>query len=452
MIRLLSKYLRMVLRLFFVRHGLSSFNAKGLIQGRTDESYLTKEGYYQAKLTGEILNQVNIDEIYSSPLVRASETAKTIEKHLNKNLEIQYDQNLLEVDLANWSGLKITDIKEKFKSEYQIWKTNPENLSIKRDNKSHYEPIKELFIQAKEFIDAITNKNSNYKNKNILIIAHNAILRCLILQLINKPNKGFRKIKLDNASISILNLSKNNQLLKTQIECLNQTSHLNINIPKPIGDSRIILVRHGETDWNKEGRFQGQIDIPLNETGKNQAQKASDYLKSIDFNKAYSSSMSRPSETAKIILGKNNNLSVLKLDELSEISHGLWEGKLEEDIKTTWPEMLNKWHQEPENVIMPEGESIEDVSRRSLNAWQSICKNQNKNDVTLVVAHDAVNKTLICNILGLSYSHIWTIKQGNGGITIVDIFDDPEKDSVLSALNITTHLGNILDSTASGAL
>ena len=207
MIRLLIKYLRMVLRLFFVRHGLSSFNAEGLIQGRTDESYLTEEGYYQAKLTGEILNQVNIDEIYSSPLVRASETAKTIEKHLNKNLEIQYDQNLLEVDLANWSGLKTTEIKEKFKSEYQIWKSNPENLSIKRDDETHFEPIKELFIQAKKFIDAITNNNSNYENKNILIIAHNAILRCLILHLINKPKKGFRKIKLDNASISILNLS-----------------------------------------------------------------------------------------------------------------------------------------------------------------------------------------------------------------------------------------------------
>ena len=442
----------MVLRLFFVRHGLSSFNAKGLIQGRTDESYLTEEGYYQAKLTGEILNQVNIDEIYSSPLVRASETAKTIEKHLNKNIEIQYDQNLLEVDLANWSGLKTTEIKEKFKSEYQIWKSNPENLSIKRDDESYYEPIKELFIQAKEFIDAITSKNSNCENKNILIIAHNAILRCLILHLINKPNKGFRKIKLDNASISILNLSKTNQSLKTQIECLNQTSHLNINIPKTIGDSRIILVRHGETDWNKEGRFQGQIDIPLNETGKNQAQKASNFLKSIDFNKAYSSSMSRPLETAKIILGKKSNLSILKIDELSEISHGLWEGKLEKEIKTTWPEMLDKWHQEPENVIMPEGESIEDVSKRSLNAWQNICKNQNKNDITLVVAHDAVNKTLICNLLGLSYSQIWTIKQGNGGITVIDIFDDPDKDNVLSALNITTHLGNILDSTASGAL
>ncbi len=452
MIRLLIKYFRMVLRLFFIRHGLSSFNAQGLIQGRTNESYLTEEGYYQSKLTGEILNQVNIDEIYSSPLVRASETAKTIEKNLNKNLEIQYDQNLLEVDLANWSGLKSTEIKERFRSDYQIWKCDPESLSMKRNDETHYQPIKELFVQAKEFIDSIKNKNSNYESKNILVIAHNAILRCLILHLINKPPKGFRKIKLDNASISILNLSKTNQSIKTQIECLNQTSHLKINIPKQIGDSRIILVRHGETDWNKEGRFQGQIDIPLNETGKNQAQKASDFLKSTKFTKAFSSSMSRPLETAKIILGENNNLKISSIDELSEINHGLWEGKLEKEIKTIWPEILNKWHEEPENVIMPEGETIKDVSERSLNAWHSICKNQKRNDVTLVVAHDAVNKTLICNILGLSCSKIWTIKQGNGGITVIDIFDDPEKDIVLSALNITTHLGNILDSTASGAL
>jgi len=444
----------MVLRLLFVRHGLSSFNAKGLIQGRTNESYLTEDGYFQAKLTGEILNQINIDEIYSSPLIRASETAKTIEKHLDKNIDIKYDQKLLEVDLDNWSGLKIHEIKEKYKNEYQIWKSDPENLFIKRDDETTYQPIKELFIQAKEFIEYIINNNNNFEDKNILIIAHNAILRCLILHLINKPNKGFRKIKLDNASISILNISKNNDSLKTQIECLNQTSHLNVNTPKQIGDSRIILVRHGETDWNKEGRFQGQIDIPLNKTGKNQAEKASVYLNKIRFNKAYSSSMSRPFETAKIILGgnKNNNIEIIKIDELSEISHGLWEGKLEKDIKNTWPEMLKKWHKEPENVIMPEGESIEDVSKRSLNAWKSICKNQKKDDITLIVAHDAVNKTLICNLLGMSNAKIWTIKQGNGGITIVDIFHDKNKDSVISALNITSHLGNLLDSTATGAL
>ena len=101
---------------------------------------------------------------------------------------------------------------------------------------------------------------------------------------------------------------------------------------------------------------------------------------------------------------------------------------------------------------MPEGESIKNVSERSVKAFEKICLSQKDNDLSLLVAHDAVNKTLICNILGINFSNIWMIKQGNGGITIIDLFDNPNKPPVISSLNITTHLGGIIDSTASGAL
>ena len=439
----------MSMRLFLVRHGLSSFNKKGLIQGRIDESYLTDEGYEQAKLTGNILNEIKFDQIYSSPLKRASETAIEIEKCFKESFDIHFDKNLLEVDLYEWSGLTSEDIKSRYKDSYLIWKNDPEKLELKNKDNISYKPIQELFEQAKEFFHDLREANKIKKNQNILIIAHNAILRCLILYLLNKPNKGFRKIRLDNASISIINISASQNSFNSQIECLNQTSHLNQKIPKKIGDSRVILIRHGETNWNKEGRFQGQIDIPLNEKGKEQASKASKYLEDIEFTKAISSSMKRPYETAKIIL-KNNNIQIKKIDSLIEISHGLWEGKLEEEIKRTWPEMLKDWHERPESVTMPEGESIKQVSDRAISAWDLICNSQQKNDTTLLVAHDAVNKTLICHILGLSYSDIWMIKQGNGGITVIDIFKN--KNYVLSSVNITNHLGQIIDSTASGAL
>jgi len=443
----------MVLRLVLVRHGLSSYNKKGLIQGRTDDSYLTDEGYAQAKITGQKLNQIKFDEVFSSPLKRAAETAKTIEQYLDTNTGIQYDKNLLEVDLDEWSGFSINEIKNIYKDSYKIWKNDPENLSIQRKDNSTFEPIKDLFVQAENFIKSIKKNNlRDNVDKNILIIAHNAILRSIILYLIKRPHKGFRKIKLDNSSISIINIIKKEDSDLTQIECLNQTSHLKKNIPNQIGDSRIILVRHGETDWNKEGRFQGQIDIPLNEQGKGQAKKANQYLKDIKFTKAFSSSMLRPYQTAEIILGKENNLKIERIDKLVEISHGLWEGKLEEEIEQKWPKMIKDWHKEPQKVIMPEGESIKQVSDRSINAWYNILEKQDKNDITLVVAHDAVNKTLLCHILGLDYSNIWMIKQGNGGINVIDVFNDPSKDNVLSSLNITNHLGNIIDVTASGAL
>ena len=442
----------MSLRLVFVRHGLSSFNEKGLIQGRTDDSYLTNEGYEQAFKAGEALSPINFDKIYSSPLVRAAETAKTIQKQFKEKNSIIYDKNLLEVDLSSWSGLTINEIKNKFPEKYLIWKNDPENLKLEKNYNSTYKPIQDLYDQANDFIKNIFNIYLGKDEANILIIGHNAILRCLILSLIGKPNKGFRKIKLDNASFSILNILKQKNSYKTQVECLNQTFHLNKKIPNQIGDSRIILVRHGETNWNREGRFQGQIDVPLNENGKDQASKASKYLKEVNFNKAFSSSMYRPYETAQIILQNKSGLKIKKIHELVEISHGLWEGKLENEIKKEWPELLKMWHDNPEEVIMPEGECIKEVSERSFKAWKEICLTQKNNDLTLLVAHDAVNKTLICNILGIDYSNIWMIKQGNGGITVIDIFHDSKKEHVISALNITSHLGGILDSTASGAL
>ena len=89
----------MAIRLVLVRHGLSSFNAKGLIQGRTDDSILTDEGYEQARKAGKALSKINFDKIYSSPLVRAAETAKTIKKTFNKEQAIEFDDNLLEVCL-----------------------------------------------------------------------------------------------------------------------------------------------------------------------------------------------------------------------------------------------------------------------------------------------------------------------------------------------------------------
>ncbi len=442
----------MSVRLVLVRHGISSFNEKGLIQGRTDSSYLTDKGYEQALKSGEALSGINFDKIYSSPLQRAAETAKTIQKSLKGENNVEYDKNLLEVDLSKWSGLTINEIQNKYPENYLLWKNDPENLELEGDNKLKYRPIQELYYQANEFIKNILKIYLEKNEASILVIGHNAILRCLILSLIGRPKKGFRKIKLDNASFSILNILKHRNSYKTQVECLNQTSHLNKKIPDQIGDSRIFLVRHGETNWNKEGRFQGQINIPLNNNGKDQAKKASEYLKEINFNKAFSSSMDRPYETAQIILQNKSDLGITKIEELIEISHGLWEGKLENEIKEQWPELLKNWHEKPEEVIMPEGECIEEVSKRSVKAWEEICLAQNNKDLTLLVAHDAVNKTLICNILGIDFSNIWMIKQGNGGITIIDLFDDPQKDHVISAFNITTHLGGILDSTASGAL
>jgi len=442
----------MTLRLIFVRHGLSSFNKEGRIQGRSNLSTLTKEGQLQAEAAGKTMSSLPIDAIYSSPLQRASETTKIITKHHQSKHKVTYTDDLLEVDLASWSGLTKNELKNLYPEKLAIWEREPKELTIQREDGSEFQPIKELLAQAKSFLDYLFKSYSD-GNQTILIVAHNAILRCLILKLINEPSQGFRRIKLDNTSISIFNIKFTNwEDRQVQIQCLNNIAHLQHSLPRKSNQRRIILVRHGETDWNNQGRFQGQIDIPLNQNGKDQAKAASGFLKNISIQKAFSSSLSRPKETAKIILKEHPGIELTLKDNLKEIGHGKWEGKLESEIKSDWPDLLKLWKISPDKVQMPEGENIKEVSTRSLIGWLEICNDLKNNETALVVAHDAVNKTILCNLLGLTPSEIWIVKQGNGGITVIDLSEKEGQPDQLVSLNITSHLGGIIDSTAAGAL
>jgi probable phosphoglycerate mutase len=211
-------------------------------------------------------------------------------------------------------------------------------------------------------------------------------------------------------------------------------------------------VRHGETDWNRQGRFQGQIDIPLNANGQAQAEAAGAFLASVAIQRAYTSAMARPRQTAEAILASHPGVPLTSTTGLVEIGHGLWEGRLEGEIAEGWPHLLADWKRAPETVQMPQGETIHDVWERSLGTWRRIAASLSAEETALVVAHDAVNKTILCALLGLTPADIWTIKQGNGGVTVVDYPNGPAGTPVVAAMNLTAHLGGVLDRTAAGAL
>jgi phosphoserine phosphatase len=219
---------------------------------------------------------------------------------------------------------------------------------------------------------------------------------------------------------------------------------------------RLLLVRHGETEWNRQGRFQGQIDVPLNNNGRAQGQKAAEFLKPITIDAAYTSFMARPKETAEIILQHHAGLTLHAVNELQEISHGEWEGLYEADIEAGYPGMLTQWQSAPETVQMPGGENLEQVWARSIAAWKEIVAAHSGGDrvqTVLVVAHDAVNKALLCHVLGLGPESFWRFKQGNGAVSVIDYPNGIDSAPVLTTANITIHLsGSVLDKTAAGAL
>lgn len=202
---------------------------------------------------------------------------------------------------------------------------------------------------------------------------------------------------------------------------------------------RIILLRHGETTWNIEGRYQGQEDTPLSPKGLEQGRKAALALKDIPIDRAISSPLSRSFETCRMA-ADYHHLTVMKDPRLIEISHGLWEGIHADEIEARYPKEFHLWHTHPEQVQMPEGENLEDVRKRAREAFDEYARKYD-GETVLVAAHDAVNKAIICDLLGLSMGHSWQIKQDNACINVLECDQGTWR---LVTLNSTAHLGYLV--------
>lgn len=199
---------------------------------------------------------------------------------------------------------------------------------------------------------------------------------------------------------------------------------------------RIILVRHGETTWNIEGRYQGQEDTPLSPRGLEQGQKLAQALKDVHIDLCISSPLQRSYDTCKFCADLHS-LPVLTDARLTEIDHGSWEGVLAPDIAAAYPVEFAQWHTAPQLVQMPGGENLEDVRRRVRAAFDEYAEKYDGQTV-LVAAHDAVNKAIICDLLGLGMAHFWQIKQDN---TCINVLEYNEGVWRIVLLNSVTHMG-----------
>ncbi len=183
---------------------------------------------------------------------------------------------------------------------------------------------------------------------------------------------------------------------------------------------RILLARHGETPWNAEGRYQGQIDIPLSPVGEAQARALGERLKDMRIDRAVASPLSRAQATAKFALGPERENLLLTEPDLQEIAHGEWEGLLASEIQDKDPARLRAWREEPDTVLMPGGESLRQVLDRSWRGLANAMAGLGDEDTLLVVAHDAVNRVILCRILGLPIGKLWTFRQAPTTLNLLE--------------------------------
>lgn len=154
------------------------------------------------------------------------------------------------------------------------------------------------------------------------------------------------------------------------------------------------LVRHGQTDWNVQARYQGQTDVPLNAAGVQQAQALAYELAGKHFNAVFSSPLQRARLTAEIIAA-GLSLPVQIDDRLREINQGLWEGEIYHDLLIRYPDEMRARREDPYHFRPPEGESAAEVADRVARVADNIAR-QYPAGCVLVVSHALTLAALYC--------------------------------------------------------
>lgn len=206
---------------------------------------------------------------------------------------------------------------------------------------------------------------------------------------------------------------------------------------------KIILIRHGETDWNKEQVFRGKIDVPLNTRGSAQAHAVGAALQEVVIDALYASPLVRAYETARV-LAEGRNVEIGAEEGLSDIDFGLWQGVPKEKVRETYPDLYATWMTDPHRVTLPQGETLRTVQNRSMAVLERIIGN-NPGKTIAVVSHRVVNKVILCGILGIDLSRFWYVKQDTCAI---NRFEYDAGCFYLTLLNDTCHLKGIADESA----
>ena len=200
--------------------------------------------------------------------------------------------------------------------------------------------------------------------------------------------------------------------------------------------TRLLLVRHGETELNSAERYWGQSDVKLSALGLRQAERLRDRLAAQKIDAVYSSDLQRALATARII-ASGHQLDVTICAELREINFGKLEGLNFEEISQLFPEFTAKWKvQRNTDIEFPGGESLDQLHRRVRNFVDRLQKRKPEETV-LVVAHAGVLRSLICQLMEIELRYIYRIRLDLGSLSIVEAY--PEG-AIVSLLNDTSHL------------
>lgn len=193
----------------------------------------------------------------------------------------------------------------------------------------------------------------------------------------------------------------------------------------------LLLVRHGETDWNLEGRYQGSADVPLNATGRRQAERVAERLTRERIDAVYSSPLQRALDTA-LAIARAQGLEVRTDPRLAEIALGEWEGMLASRIAERCPELHHRWTVDPRGMRPPGGETILEVHDRAVAAVEEMAA-RHPGGTVCVVTHKTAMVVIRSHYLGLDLPQEMGKMPPNGGWERLELTVRPRERPCCSA-------------------
>ena len=200
--------------------------------------------------------------------------------------------------------------------------------------------------------------------------------------------------------------------------------------------TRFILVRHGQTEWNRGAeRFRGHADLPLNETGLAQAQKVAERLANEKIVALYASPLQRALQTAEPF-AKMRALEIQKHDGLLDIDFGAFEGMTLEEARQAFPDVAEKWVAAPGHVKFPKGDSFKVVRSRIESMLDELAA-RHAGETIALFSHKVICGAALCVVLGLPADALWRIQQDNA---CINTFERRDAGWLVTLMNETAHL------------
>ena len=183
--------------------------------------------------------------------------------------------------------------------------------------------------------------------------------------------------------------------------------------------TRILLIRHGETDWNRMRRFQGRSDLPLNQKGKKQGDALAWALKDESITAIYSSPLTRAMEMARLIKVFHPSAPLFAEEGLMEMDLGEFEGMEGQRWAEQYPDFRKAWQENPASVTMPGGESLLEVQTRAVETLERITKLYPPEATLLLCSHNFVNLTILCHAMRIPLDRIRELRQETAALNVL---------------------------------